>query len=743
MGAGVKSNMGQIVNTCILGYSSGEQDDLYKYVKEFKAKKNVFTYIDAVVEAPSFDEVELIMSCIQSNTVYGMQENELRRIVAQFFPDVSVKSQTNLVVALRGMVSRLNAASINDTLAKNAFVKVLKAFDSTFLNVYKSLEKSEANVLYYGSVNKYDLLSFDILLELGVGIIVVSKDSKINKLLDTIIQIHDGVEHDFLFLETLLYNEDIDTWNEWNTWFKLQSRDTLENCLDVIFKKTIRVTNKQHKLAYIGFKGVLNEESYELSLYNFYLSVQGHCMLVHEKLANPTYDEMENYKLHYSNGNMSIETLMSQYYFLNSSPYPKRVDIAFKKMMKGKDKKDSLLPVYVIQLLRVCDTLFKELTDFSVVPVLILFGNLSTKLQDLLPVLKELPIDIVHFAPNMAWEVKDKGLQYFMVGNNNTNISVYPVNYKVKQVATVAYNAEQELNTLLYDGNLIARFKQFKGINPIVLKTTYDEVDILWDEPAKFRPSFVVSGDIVTIPTIFMKINGVGTNEREYINSILKKKGTNTFLVTDFPYITRDNGVEGLYDTGILSLADPKVRNTCSLMEYDNCYEYMKQMVYKNKVDFGKIKNSPYWSYGVYSSETQDLLCERIQNLINMEWAKKLPAKTVYVILTVLLHLDTRLLKMIHKYDFTGEIPKVIYFNSNNKVCSLEDCILLMFLSTLGFDILVYAPTGYAVIEQYISEEYFTKIELGEYKFDMRGETILVKEAESKKKGFLSSLFGQ
>lgn len=746
MGAVVKSNLDKIGNDCILGYSMTEQSGLYNYIKEFKKKKNVFIYIDTAVEAPSFDEVELIMSCIQSKTVYDMKDNELRKIVAQFFPDVCMQSQSSLVIALRDLVGRLKRANVNNTIAKNAFVKVLKAFDSTFLEVYKAFENGGSNVLYYGTVNKYDLMTFDVLLGLGIGVIVVSKDEKVSKLIESDISMHDGQEHDFSFLEPLLFDEDVETWNVWNTWFKLQDKETLDNCLDTIFKKTIRVKNKEHKLAYVGFKGVLNEESYELALYNFYLSAKDHCLLIHEKLENPSYDEMENYRVHYSDVKTTIESLMNQYFFLNSSPYPKRVAVAFRKMMKGRDKKDNLWVVYTIQLLRVCDALFKELTDFSVVPVLILFGNIHVKLQELIPVLKELPIDIVHFAPNMSWEIKDKGIQYFMTGNNNTSITSFPVNYKIKQVATVAYSAEQELNTILYDGNLIARFKQFKGINPVVLKTTYDEVDILWNEPAKFRPSFLVSGDVVTIPTIFMKINGVGGNVKEYINSVVRKKGDNTFLVTDFPYITRENGCEDLCDdssNSILDLCDKRVRNTCSMMEYDDCYQFMKQMVYKNKVDFDRIKKSPYWSYGVYSRETQDLICERIQNLITLEWVRKMPVKTVYTILTVLLHMNPRLVQMIHKYDFTDAIPKIVYFNTGRETCSLEDCILLMFLSTLGFDILVYAPTGYAVIEQYIGQEYFTKIELGEYKFDINADTILTRKAEPKKKGFLSSIFGQ
>ena len=102
---------------------------------------------------------------------------------------------------------------------------------------------------------------------------------------------------------------------------------------------------------------------------------------------------------------------------------------------------------------------------------------------------------------------------------------------------------------------------------------------------------------------------------------------------------------------------------------------------------------------------------------------------------------------MIHNFDFTGDIPKVIIYNGGTKPCSLSDCILIMFLKLVGFDILVYAPTGYRVIEQYIGNKWFNEITIGLYDFNLEDITFnsfssIQRNSNQNKKGFFKKLFG-
>jgi hypothetical protein len=324
----------------------------------------------------------------------------------------------------------------------------------------------------------------------------------------------------------------------------------------------------------------------------------------------------------------------------------------------------------------------------------------------------------VHFATNKQWEIKSDKMIYIDVGASSVFLKKFPTEmHKISTVETVAYNAEQELTQIMYSDNIMFRFKQFKDINPVQLKTTYEEVNILWGEPAKFRPSFNSAGDVATVPTIFMKVNGVKSDVNEYLNSIKSLNTEDTIFVTSFPYMSSVDGSSPLY-------------------------QFVKQVIYNKTVDFDRVKKSNFWNYGIYSIETQNLICNRVQNMMNMEWTNGYDNKFVYRLLAVLLNIPHDIIKLIHKYDFTSNIPKLVYFNCGETPCSIEDCILIMFLKSCAFDIMVYAPTGYLVIEKFIDKKYFTSVELGDYKFDLTANDLNRITSNGKKRGLFSTLFG-
>jgi hypothetical protein len=302
-----------------------------------------------------------------------------------------------------------------------------------------------------------------------------------------------------------------------------------------------------------------------------------------------------------------------------------------------------------------------------------------------------------------------------LLGESSKNIQKYPINAGVNKVATSAYNAEQEINSILYSDTSLFRVKQFKNINPIVLKTTYDEVSIYWNEPAKFRPSFESVGDLVTVPTIFLKVNGVNEN---YLSDIKKMVNKNTLLYQSYP-IQLQPSIVGRMGT---------------------LRDFSKQLVFRDSVDFERLIKSEYYTYGVYSQETQQLIVDKAKKLIELNWCN-MPSKTlVYEIIDTVFRLPQNILQMIHNFDFTGEIPKIIIFNGSSQPCTLSDCIILMFLKLIGFDIVIFAPTGYRVIEQYISNQWFNENTIGQYDFNMGNVDFRSVQSSDKKK---SGLFGR
>jgi len=446
-------------------------------------------------------------------------------------------------------------------------------------------------------------------------------------------------------------------------------------------------------------------------------------VLLDSDVPNSTYDEVDKYRKMVEKDVFSI---FQKYPFFKESGIVVKVEKALETIIQGHRftdtrKMEQYKDILKIWLMRYLDMFFMS-SSLSVLPVVIGFNIVSEKDKELLVLLSCLPLDIILVSPaySVAYHTDGiiKDIKCVLLGSSNKTLSKFPKDVGVSQVATTAYNAQQELNNVLYSDTTLFRIKQFKNVNPIVLKTTYDEVSIYWNEPAKFRPSFDSVGDLVTVPTIFVKVNGVNEN---YLGEVKKLQGKNTLFYQEFPIQLQPSYVDRL---GTLR-------------------DFSKQIVFKDSVDFERLIKSPFYTYGVYSQETQQLVIDKVKKLISMDWCNNADKKLVYEIIDTVFRLPPNIMQMIHNYDFTGDIPKIVIFNGSTTPCTLSDCILLMFLKLIGFDIVVFAPTGYRIIEQYINTQWFNENTIGQYDFNMTNvnfNTVSIVR-ENKKSGLFGKWF--
>jgi hypothetical protein len=125
-----------------------------------------------------------------------------------------------------------------------------------------------------------------------------------------------------------------------------------------------------------------------------------------------------------------------------------------------------------------------------------------------------------------------------------------------------------------------------------------------------------------------------------------------------------------------------------------------------------------------------------------MKWCANGDNKLVYEIIDTIFRLPPNIMQLIHNFDFTAEIPKIVIYNGSNIPCTLQDCIIIMFLKLIGFDVVIYAPTGYRVVEQYIDSQLFNEITIGNFDFNL--PNIKLKNNlvnKNKKKGFFGKIF--
>ncbi len=84
------------------------------------------------------------------------------------------------------------------------------------------------------------------------------------------------------------------------------------------------------------------------------------------------------------------------------------------------------------------------------------------------------------------------------------------------KIGTVAYHAEQELDTRLYQDTGMYREKQFATADSVILQTMEEEIPILWDQELRYRPGFSSEGN-VRMPVFLAKFPASRTATRRSI----------------------------------------------------------------------------------------------------------------------------------------------------------------------------------------------------------------------------------
>ena len=114
----------------------------------------------------------------------------------------------------------------------------------------------------------------------------------------------------------------------------------------------------------------------------------------------------------------------------------------------------------------------------------------------------------------------------------------FPVEPAQVRVSTAAYQAERDLDSLMYQDSGMYRNQQYGKAEAVTLRTMYEEIPILWDQELKYRPSFSVVDQTVTMPVLLEKICGVKDGQTNAYWLELKKLVTpDTLVVRSVPWL--------------------------------------------------------------------------------------------------------------------------------------------------------------------------------------------------------------
>lgn len=331
--------------------------------------------------------------------------------------------------------------------------------------------------------------------------------------------------------------------------------------------------------------------------------------------------------------------------------------------------------------------------------------------------LARLPVDVLILCPDLSKTcVLQDPLLYEVHYTSSLALAAYPEERSQMRGTTAAYQAERELDTILYQDSGIYRNQQYAKAEALTLETTYEEIAIYWDQELNYRPNFATDPQQVTMPVLFAKASGVAKGKvQDYWVGIKKLLTENTILVTQVPW--------------------------ADATEYNPMKPFATEFFRNGKLQRNKIKAHKAYPYGFLREAVQDHLLDKLQLLIDTGRIKgTFTNGTEYTIVSTVLNLDKNVLRLLQSFDFTKKNPKILFLNTGEAMYALEDAIRAAFLSLAGFDVLFFVPTGYQCIEQHFAKDPPAEHICGAFLYDLQVPDF---SRISTQTSFLDRLFGR
>lgn len=474
-------------------------------------------------------------------------------------------------------------------------------------------------------------------------------------------------------------------------------------------KESLSLRGQEDKMiynAFIQYNGVWQKSTYVNDLYQVYTDIKNanrQICIIENSISNPTVEESKIFTTPMVDTETQlINDLASQIRYDFNYDLRTMMINAFKEIMIAECKVETIsigklsnkAKIILCWLKRYESQILRNWKKGQI-GCFIYLGGCTNKNEVLfLQLLSKLPVDVIILNPNIKNTINPTD-NMFLIKNYEDSMTLdkYPTDMSQFRVGTVAYHAERELDTLMYQDSGIYRNRQFSKANALTLSTMYEEIGILWNQEPKFRPGFSTTDTEVNIPVIFAKVSGIKDgNEKEYWNTIQNMVTDNTIIATSSHYINID----------------------------DESKQIARLFHSNNGVFRDKIREHRTFKYNYLRDEVIDYMFDKLDLLIKNKFIKGTGENGVeYDIIATILNLPKEVIRIIQSFDFTKANPKLLYILTNEDIISLEDTILANYLNLIGFDVVFFVPTGYQSIEKYLNisiEEH----QIGQYKYDLK-----------------------
>lgn len=338
--------------------------------------------------------------------------------------------------------------------------------------------------------------------------------------------------------------------------------------------------------------------------------------------------------------------------------------------------------------------------------MLVLSNNISETTRFVLSVLSYFNMNIVVLNPSKAdLPLSDLKKQEL---SNVENITKFPTSKQIVSTTTIASKAEAEIQNVLYSGELgIFKENQYSQANVSYLNCTYDEIKLLWHEELRMRQGFETRNDVVTLPTIYARLGGIPDGDYSRFIQTLNDLKSDAILIENT-----------IYNEQSINL-------------------FAAECMESGKVSIQKIRQHRAYKYAYLRDDIQIYGISKIQELLDIGIIQGVGKNGVEnVLFQVVLNLPQQFVQAMQNFDFTKKNPKLINVRTSTEQMSLQDSILVTYLSLLGFDILLVVPTGYNILNAHTTRELFKNHEFGNYEYNF-------KLGDINQKSFFGKLFGR
>ena len=708
--------------------------------KYYDLAKREGAIIDKNIENPTADNIAYFNEIIGDKYVHG--PGFMAEALKKWLPRIKDYQRASIADGIYDTLEVLRRQGKNIDILKNNFIRIMCWLYYNFYNIMERLGNDDVpKIIFWGNVNFSELSTLKILSNAGADIILVqpggdSKYMTIDPKSEYSIDLGMGSEsfpagfdlqwllkqHEEDKSKRLLYSNKANAKANTNTWL---SGDLFED-----LKNTRRGENTSFFYnMFARINGCDNRNTYVNNLYLLYQDLKKanrSIKVINNKITNPSVDEISKIKRgNYANENQLIMDLKKNIN-LKSNTFIDVARDAFVdtmietgKLMNMDLNKMMNKGIYILcWFQRYIPDLLGNTDIHSPAPILIYFGNVETDTESLfLNMVAKLPIDVIIFNPEKKGD-KLTGERLYEVNFEETlKVNEYPTDGNNLSMGTMAYNAERDLDTMMYSDTGMYRDMQFSKANIIKLSTTYEEINIYWKQEARFRPNFSTVDDIVNIPVMFAKISGVANSDTDTYFQNIKD------LLTDTTLIYKN---ENIYD-----------RNCTVAAGVPSFFK-------NGRLDREGIKHSQIYKYDYLRAETQEYILDKLSELLRRKTIAGTGQNgTEYKIITIVLDLPKEILRFIQSFDFTKCPPKLIIVNTTETVISLEDSIIVAFLNLIGFDIVFFIPTGYDNVNKYFNNQIMEEHIIGNYLYDIAiPDFNRLRSVKEKKKSFFSRLFG-